>query len=193
MLLRGQSLLELLIAMTVIIVGLTASGTLIFSNIRLQEQSTNRVTAANLAREGIEIAKATRDSNWLANMDFRQGLYSGTDYTAVPDFQAGQVTGFDFDPDDIDDSGAAIIVSNEGSSARLMVQAESGHAVRETTIFRRLLTMEPICSNGTIRNEGSSCGALVPERGVRVTSRVVWDLRGKRRESVIVDELYDWR
>ncbi|MBD3251017.1 hypothetical protein GF380_00860 [Candidatus Uhrbacteria bacterium] len=194
MLMRGQSLLELLIAMTVIIVGLTAAGTLIFSNIRLQEQSSQRVVAANLAREGIEIAKAVRDSNWLKNVDFRDGMYdTGNDYTGVPDWVQGQVTGFDFSPDDIDDAGTAIIVSNHASSVRLMVQEASGHPVRSTTFYRRLLTFEPICSDGSIRSEGTNCGGLIPVQGVRVTSRVVWDARGTRRESVIVDELYDWR
>jgi Tfp pilus assembly protein PilV len=186
-------LIELLIAMTVIIVGLASATTLIFSNLRLQEISVNRVVGANLAREGIEIAKSLRDSNWLAGNAFDDGMSAaGDDYTGVPAWNVGQVTSFSFTADDIDDAEADVIISNHASSSSFYVNAVSGHPKRADTPYRRLVTFDHICESGTIKTEGTNCGA---ERviGVRVTSRVVWDFRGKRSESVIVDNLYDWR
>src|SRR3989344_4373372 len=102
-LLKGQSLIELLIAMTVIIVGLTAESATIFGQVRLQERNADEVVAANLAREGVELAKAVRDSSWIAGgaTTFDAGLYAGTDYTAVPLMDGGTFGGFDFAPNTI--------------------------------------------------------------------------------------------
>lgn len=175
--------------MTVIMVGLSAAGTLVFSNIRLQERSTDRVVAANLARGGVELAKAHRDSNWLANADFREGMHDGMDYTGVPVMELGRFKAFDFTADDIDDDWTRLKRSTHASSTRMFVQGPAAEG--EDTIYKRLIMFQPICTDGSVAAEGSACtGDPV---GVRVTSRVVWDKRNKRHESVIIDELYDWR
>ncbi len=177
--------------MTVIMVGLSAAGTLIFSNIRLQERSADRVVGANLARGGIELAKAQRDSNWLAGDAFNNGMFNGTDYTGVPIMTDGRFDSFNFTADAISETGwTQLKRSSDASSTSMFVQgiANPGTA----TQFRRLITFQPICSDGTVLNEGSTCTPLVTA-GVRVTSRVEWTKRGMTHESVIVDELYDWR
>lgn len=61
----GQSLLEAIIAIGVILVSVVASTTLIVSTTRVGRVSQDRVEAANLAREGIEIIRSIRDTNWL--------------------------------------------------------------------------------------------------------------------------------
>jgi Tfp pilus assembly protein PilV len=189
--LHGQSLIELLLAMTVIMVGLSAAGTLVFSNIRLQERSADRVTAANLARGGVELAKAQRDSNWLAGVAFNAGMFSGLDYTGVPIMNDGRFVSFDFTADGIDEASWTVLKrSTKASSAGMFVQGPAQPGT--DTIFRRIITFQPVCSDGSVRNEGLACAPLATV-GVRVTSRVAWDKRGKRRESVIVDDLYDWR
>ncbi len=179
--------------MTVIIVGLSSATTLIFSNLRLQEISLNRVIGANLAREGIEIAKSLRDSNWLSGNAFDDGMGSTGDATGVPLWQDGQITGFSFTADDIDDSEAAIIISDHASSSLLYVNETAGHPKDADTMYRRLITFERICDDGSLQAEGVMCPAPLFAVGLRVTSQVVWDFRGKRSESVIVDNLYDWR
>jgi type II secretory pathway pseudopilin PulG len=61
----GQTLLELVIAMGVILTSVTAATTLIISTITAGRLGQSNVEAANFAREGIEIVRSIRDSNLL--------------------------------------------------------------------------------------------------------------------------------
>jgi Tfp pilus assembly protein PilV len=191
-LLPGQSLIELIIAMFVIIVGLVAAGSVIFANARAEERSLDRVFATNLAREGVEIAKAVRDSNWVSGgaTSSDAGLYSGTDYTGVPRMDGGVFIDFDFTPNAFTDTATQIKVSTNAGSPGLYVQGTgaSGNA----TAFSRLVTLSPICSDYTTRASGSSCGALT-KIGVRVNSQVRWSRRDGAHTSTIEEDLYDWR
>jgi hypothetical protein len=62
---RGQGILEVVIAMSVIVMGLVSIMSLVFFNINVQNYNHNMLVASNLAREGIEIVRNVRDSNWL--------------------------------------------------------------------------------------------------------------------------------
>ena len=205
----GQSLIELLVAMAVIIVGLTAAGMFVISNIRLQELSADRVIATNLAREGIEIAKAQRDSNWLAGCYFYNGMMQGSacttegvgnDYEAIPYVStAGAFSGFDFTPDAMSDTNYTRLVrSTTAASAGMYIQGvEGGVPVPgSTTPFSRLMAFHLICADGFIKSSGAG-GCSIPGHGdivgLRVTSTVTWSKRGLAHSSVIVDDLYDWR
>lgn len=191
---RGQTLVELMVGVAVIIIGLTAAASMIFSNVRIQEISSDRVVASNLAREGIEFAKSVRDSNWLAGSPFYTGLQSGTDYTGVPIIDtSGVFTGFNFTASTIDTDDWTVIKTSTAapSSGALMGQGTSFAGT--PTIFKRLVTLQPICSDDSVLSEGVSCASPLYIVGIRVTSQVVWDRRGERRQSVVIDELYDWR
>lgn len=61
----GQNLLEAVIAIGVIMAAVLGSSSLIISTITAGQVSQNRVVAANFAREGIELVRSMRDSNWL--------------------------------------------------------------------------------------------------------------------------------
>ena len=61
----GQTLLEAMVAIGVIMTAVFGATTLIISSITAGRISQNRVEAANFAREGVEIVRAIRDSNWL--------------------------------------------------------------------------------------------------------------------------------
>ncbi|MFH0828555.1 MAG: type II secretion system protein, partial [Candidatus Kerfeldbacteria bacterium] len=61
----GQTLLETIIALGIIATATTATVSLLLSSMKAGTTSTNRVIAANLAREAIEAAREVRDSNWL--------------------------------------------------------------------------------------------------------------------------------
>lgn len=198
--LRGQTLIELLIAMTVIIVGLTAATTMIFYNIRLQERSSARVVAANLAREGMELAKAQRDSNWLAGRPFDEGLYEvGTnDFGGVPVIAGGQFDRFDFTPDLDFIFGAPIppevIIkrSSDPLNPQVFVQG-SGTAGTDQDILR-IMVFNPICIDGSVISgpEDGTCGAL-QKVGIHVISAAVTWVRDAGIVSIIEDDIYDWR
>lgn len=61
----GQTLLEAVVAIGIILTAVIGSSTLIVSSITAGRASQNRTEAANYAREGIEIIRSMRDSNWL--------------------------------------------------------------------------------------------------------------------------------
>jgi hypothetical protein len=62
---RGETIAETLIALSVLAIGITLSSTLMASSLRNMNTSKNRVIAVNIAREGIEAVRNIRDTNWL--------------------------------------------------------------------------------------------------------------------------------
>jgi hypothetical protein len=62
----GQGLLEATMAIGMILVGLGAVLTLTLQNVSATAASNQRVVALQLAREGVEVVRGIRDSNWLA-------------------------------------------------------------------------------------------------------------------------------
>lgn len=66
---RGQGILEVVIAISVIVVGLVSIMSLVIFNVGVQSYNHDMLIASNLAREGIEIVRNTRDSNWLTPID----------------------------------------------------------------------------------------------------------------------------
>ena len=66
---RGFTLLETIIAVTVVLVGVVGLMTLGVFTIQTERQTTNAHQAQQLAQEGIEVVRAIRDSNWLERAD----------------------------------------------------------------------------------------------------------------------------
>jgi hypothetical protein len=62
---RGETIMETVIALSILAIGLTFSSVLISSSLRNISISKNRVIAVNIAREGIEAVRNIRDTNWL--------------------------------------------------------------------------------------------------------------------------------
>lgn len=59
------SMIEVLVWIFIFRLGLTAVFNLILSTLRLDDYSRNSIIASNLAREGLEIVKNIRDSNYI--------------------------------------------------------------------------------------------------------------------------------
>lgn len=192
----GQTMIELMIALAIIVIGLFAAMDLVYSNLALVNRDSDEVTAINLAREGVELAKETRDSNWLAGNAFDQGLYkTGTpsDYTGTVVWTgtAGTTPSFDFTADTLADANAKIVLSN-GMFQQTGVSGSS-------TLFARLLVFHPICNTGSppyvVKNPTDvpdTCAAGT-KIGVRVESDVRWTRNNTQRDEVVYDDLYDWR
>jgi Tfp pilus assembly protein PilV len=83
----GQNLLEAVIAIGIILTAVIGSSSLIVTTITAGRVSQNRTEAANFAREGIEIVRSLRDSNWLK---FEQNQLVGT---SLPVWNTGLTTG----------------------------------------------------------------------------------------------------
>lgn len=86
---RGFTLVEVIVMMAVLTIGIV--GTLAVANVAVQSGTRNeqRVVAANLAREGVELVRAIRDSNWAAAAEGSGA--SCWDYYAASPLQAQAV------------------------------------------------------------------------------------------------------
>ena len=70
----GQGLLETIVAIGVMMTGLISVMSLVVSNLNSEREAATRYQAVNLAREGIELVRNARDSNWLAGSDTWAGI-----------------------------------------------------------------------------------------------------------------------
>jgi len=61
----GQTLIETIVAVGIMILGITAVLSLAIATLTVTDISKEKIVALNLAREGIEITRAVRDTGWL--------------------------------------------------------------------------------------------------------------------------------
>lgn len=73
---KGFTFLEVIIAIFVLVVGIVAAYLVSQTPIFYTQNSINRLTAAFLAQEGIEIVRNIRDENWIEGRDWNNGLTS---------------------------------------------------------------------------------------------------------------------
>lgn len=194
-------MLEAIIAIGIIATSVSASLTLVQSSISAEKESEAGIIATNLAREGIEVVRALRDSNWLAGVVWDQGFSaSGNDYTSILVFDPStNAWSLSFATDLITEPGAAVYrypaeagYATEG----LYIQAQSQPADTVFTGFTRLITTNPICDDGTPTYSiisSSSCGAM-EKIGMQVISSVAWIAAGGRTREITVEGLmFNWR
>lgn len=75
--LSAFTLAETILAIAIIALVITTAYGLSQSSLRIGRNSINQFIAYHLAEEGLEIARNARDSNWLQNKPWRNGLEDG--------------------------------------------------------------------------------------------------------------------
>lgn len=204
----GQTLVEVLLALAIILVGLLSLTSALINTQRTASTAVEESVAIQLAREGVEAARFIRDRNWLEREDglgtsYYDGLRSSStpdDYTAIyrwnpPQTDPSAAISFDFTP-------------NVGSNLTTVYKSATGLYRQSTnstltsawtpTIFSRFVTLYPICSSDAgltetvIASDGLNCGTM-PEIGVQAEVTVTWSSRGTSHTRVITERLYDWR
>lgn len=194
---RGQTLVEVIIASGIIMTAVASALTLMTSSLRASKTAEAQITAGNLAREGIEVVRAMRDGNWLNGVDFDTGLYAaGNDYTAVAKFDpAANSWTLDFAPNATSHARAQMY-RYSGTRLGLMTQGYDAAAAAtlglSSTLYKRIVTLDAICANGTIAVSGSSC-AVGTKIGIRITSHVEWQLSGSPKTLSVEERMMDWR
>ena len=78
---NGFTLIETIVAVGIIVIGLVSALTLITNSLFYVSNIGDRLIAANLTAEGLEVARNIRDNNWIANLSWDNGLANG-DYQA---------------------------------------------------------------------------------------------------------------
>ncbi|HLC89799.1 MAG TPA: hypothetical protein VJG65_02455 [Patescibacteria group bacterium] len=181
----GQSILEMIFAIGILLMVGSAVLAITLTNLTGQRESEFQIIANNLAREGIEVIRNIRDSNWLAEQNWDNGLVDpgGVSHQAITQFNAvANSWQLSFNPVDDD----LLSVSAEG------VYNHAGNG--QKTVFHRRLTLENICqaADGTeaVKN---FCVAAEIKAGIKVTANVSWAESGRNRRLIMEDVLYDWK
>lgn len=201
MLRRGQGLLEVIIAFAIVGIGLGASLTLLLTSGVENRRTELRSIAANLAREGVEVIRSVRDSNWLAGNAFDSGLYDGVQANmdavdGISEFDpatGGWKLNFVSNPP-ADFSGADDTVYIVNS----LFRQKAGVVLGAKSPFERFMVVRSICSAGLPAEtivDGSNCTGFLgtSKIGVAVTVRVRWTDRGKTFNYILEERLYDWK
>ena len=179
--------------------------------IRAGQVSQSRTIADNLAREGIEIVRNIRDTNWLIDIDkinvengdpLRCGIDTGpvrwdtcfcntNDDTVTLELTPGTGWALNPDPDDIDSDAALVyLVSavDPDDPPSYYTQAPAGNA--EPTIYHRLITLKP--SATSISDCASNDPDAIPEN-YTIKSEVNWTEKGKTHSAKLIEQIYNWR
>lgn len=73
----GFTLIETMVAVSIITIGLISALALITSSLFYVSNIQDRLAAANLTAEGLEVVRNIRDNNWLQSLSWNNGLANG--------------------------------------------------------------------------------------------------------------------
>lgn len=199
---KGLGFLEVIIALSVMIVGVTSGITLTTYNLANVVVAENQVLATGLAREPIELIRAQRDSNWLA----------GKSWNDEVDLEVTNGVFQYFDENDnswklnwlrqeesIDNCARCEIIYNDTKKMYMQNINEAGDPLENTTLtgYRRLTKLKNICWDADsekqyIQDDLKSCdgGATI---GWRIKTEVSWYDNQNKKYLTVTEDLYDWR
>jgi prepilin-type N-terminal cleavage/methylation domain-containing protein len=123
---KGFTLLEVLIAVSVLVIGTVAAFSTIASTIRSATFAKDKLIASFLAQEGIEIVKNIRNTNWIQGNAWNQGISTSTPLQA--DYNDPVLSPY---------TGAYLNLGSNGYS----------YDATSTTKFQRKITITQISSN----------------------------------------------
>ena len=88
----GFSILEIVVAFSIITIGLVGVLSLTTQNVQVEYINKNNLIASQLAQEGLELVRNIRDNNWLSGNNWDDGITPGAyilDYTGFINSVAG--------------------------------------------------------------------------------------------------------
>lgn len=180
----GQSLMETIVAIGVMLIVIIAILGLTVSSIAGQKENEQQVVANNLAREGVELVRNIRDSNWLnESVDWDEGI-DGNSHGII----------------DVKDS---FIDYDSSLLSRLYIDSEGLYLhdpddpTGRLSPFSRIVTTQSICLPNLLEDavRATRLGCLTGELkvGIKVTSRVNWRDSGRPKSVFFESLLYDWK
>lgn len=200
--LTGFTMIELLIALAVFMIGIMAAFSLSLQNLNTTKENANRVIAADLAREGIETVRNIRDSNWLAreanvlDTSLNQVVIWDKDlnisYSRV-NYDGNNLIGFTAP---IVDFNAAI--NNDEAKLYIKDGFYIHDASGQPSAFRRAINLQSICLDISSKVESLSgennliCNSGV-KIGYQITSRVRYTYGSRTNTIDAVEKIYNWR
>jgi Tfp pilus assembly protein PilV len=174
---KGQTLVEVLVAIGITTMALVAILSIAFSYLTMGGQSAERTIAVFLAREGLELVRGIRDSYWLnPTKVWPYGLENGN---YIIDSSTNTLTAAD--NTDINQCNNCRLYI---TSANLYTHTQTGNTL---TIFKRMITI----------STGDDLGQICPDSGdgceKKIESKVSWTERNRTHQITLEERLTDWR
>ncbi|MBI4053804.1 MAG: hypothetical protein HY397_00565 [Candidatus Doudnabacteria bacterium] len=146
---RGLTLIETIIALGLLTTGILGGLSLAIASIGASEDTLLRIVATNLAREGIEVIRMTRDNNWhngtLVNCDADFGTSNNQLCIRTWDNNIpGSATGVNYRADFNPVSNAWSVTNNPtGSQTRIFLRSDGvySHSGPGTWRYSRQITI----------------------------------------------------
>jgi len=162
---QGFTLMEAIVAITVITVGIVGVLSLVSQTISSSTFSKDKLVAAYLAQEGIEIVRNIRDTNWLlTGANWNDGLGTG-------DWQA-----------DYNDSSLSFYTYPGNPLNLENLTNYYGYGSGNATKFTRKIT---ISEPATASCPAGSC--------LNIKVEVSWQEKGKLHKVGAQENLYNWK
>jgi hypothetical protein len=182
---QGQSLVEAVAAIGILLMVVSVILALTVANIAGQKTSEFQIIANNLSREGIEVVRNIRDSNWLAGNSWDDGLS-----VAVLDANNETIIVFE------DKRWQLRLPDNDSLYiSDLGIYNSIGEGVLSS--FTRRITLDNICINDegeeTIKKQPCNQAEDEIKIGLKISSQAKWFERGRQKSLVLVDLIYDWK
>ncbi len=202
----GQSLIEALIAITVLVVGIISLISLLMNARSTAREVEKETIATQLGAEVMEAARFVRDSNWLRREDgdgtaeYYDGLRDGTLYNGY----------YTWDPTSADPGTAIMFRFTSGgpTTDQEKIWIDGSDYYRQHQIpgsilgwtesgFERIVSTYPICyATGVgeylITADGDTC-ASDTEIGIQVRVQITWTIAGDEHVRIFEERLYDWK
>lgn len=211
---HGFTLLETIIAIGIIATAVIAIMTMSLQLFKASETFSSQFIASNMAREAIEVVRQVRDTNWLeydtdSTTAWNDGLYNGTDYTAVISvFDPFGSANLDFTPDSLTDTCTGSSTTyNCGSvwydsiTQRYFQTGSTSFPVplaRFTeTEYKRIVEILPLCRHNINADDetvpGTTCSGAYSQVGIAVTATVEYTTSSGQQTYVLEEHMYDWK
>lgn len=203
---KGFTLIETIVALALIVAAVVGPLSLISSGLANAKTSKNRLVAAHLAQEGVEIVRGFRDFNVLNDspttpVSWRGALPDGgsiDDPGCMTDVGGIQLAAFagGYEVDAVDClltaySGQPLAFDQTGgANNNLFLRALNCAAPGCTpTIFRRKVTITDF--SGALE---SAAGETIPNSDkFTIASQVTWEERGMTKSVTVTETIYNWR
>jgi len=199
---KGFTLVELIIALGVFSAGIMAAFTLALAGLKTSKENYARIQSANLAREGIELIRNARDTNWV-KIDANEDCDTGTEEIDLCSWNNGLSSGyyytdFVYTIAEVEESS----LENISSCAVCAIYFEDMHVNADNRSFftmtptgylptnmKRLIEIKNICEDESI-TMGTCSEEII---GLEVISRVYWELLSKEHYVDVKEKLYNWK
>jgi prepilin-type N-terminal cleavage/methylation domain-containing protein len=165
---RGFTLIEMLVAITVLLLSITGPLTIAAQAVFSANIAKDRLTAAYLAQEGIELVRYLRDDNSIQGNEWLHDL----DECMSPD---SCILGPGLNPTPRPCNGECAFLRYRDDISRYVYSPVE----YPESIFRRTIFIDNL-SSGDMEE-------------IRVTSEVEWRAGGRTHQVVLTENLFNWR